>query len=96
MTDLSVYLAEGSATDGVAEIVKDIIRGSRVRYSIDPTADEEPGYTVAIDLSIKNYESGDIDILNNKADAVRDALVAKLGLHARTEAELAKLHQSGS
>lgn len=96
MTDLSVYLAEGSATDGVAEIVKDIIRGSRVRYSIDPTADEEPGYTVAVDLSIKNYEPGDIDILNDKADEVRDALVTKLGLHARTEAELAKLRQDNS
>lgn len=35
MADTSVYLAEGSATDGVAEVVKDIIKGSRVRYSID-------------------------------------------------------------
>lgn len=88
MADTSVYLAEGSATDGVAEIVKDVIKGSRVRYSIDPTADEEPGYTVAIDLSIKDYESGDIAEMYDKADKIRDTLVSKLGLNARTENEL--------
>lgn len=88
MADTSVYLAEGSATDGVAEIVKDVIKGSRVRYSIDPTADEEPGYTVAIDLSIKDYESGDIAVMYDKADKIRDTLVSKLGLNARTENEL--------
>ncbi|MBT2265914.1 hypothetical protein [Rhodococcus erythropolis] len=88
MADTSVYLAEGSATDGVAEIVKDVIKGSRVRYSIDPSADEEPGYTVAIDLSIKDYESGDIAVMYDKADKIRDTLVSKLGLNARTENEL--------
>ena len=88
MADTTVYLADGSDVAGVAAVVEKALGGTRVTYGIDDTADEEPGYSIAVDLNIRAGNEADERELTDSAVKVRDALASELGLSARTEDEL--------
>lgn len=88
VADAGGYFHGGADLNAVALVAERIVDGTRVRYDIDDDGVELGGYSVAVDLYIKDYTAEDRELLTKCAADLRVALAADLGIRGETEQEI--------